>query len=142
MTGAICRPSRPSGGITFHDAALFAHLSVADNLAFGLSPEVRRRSARRAAVALEQAGMSGLGPRDPATLSGRPRARAALMRTLLALPQAELRDEPFSGLDRDRRGEILRFAFWTIRRAQVPALLVTDDAGDAGAAGCPVIALS
>lgn len=130
-------------GIMFQDALLFPHLSVADNLAFGLSPAVRGRAARRAAVAeaLDHAGLQGMGPRDPATLSGGQRARVALMRTLLARPRAVLLDEPFSGLDPDRRARVRRFTFDAVAAARIPALLVTHDAEDARAAGGPVLAL-
>ncbi|MBM3613156.1 MAG: ATP-binding cassette domain-containing protein, partial [Alphaproteobacteria bacterium] len=85
-------------GLIFQEAVLFPHLSVADNLAFGLDPAVRGRAARRAAIeaALARAGLRGMGGRDPATLSGGQRARAALMRALLARPRAILLDEPFA----------------------------------------------
>jgi putative thiamine transport system ATP-binding protein len=131
-------------GVMFQHAVLFPHLSVADNLAFGLSPAIRGRSARRAAVAdaLAQAGLDGFGARDPATLSGGQRARAALMRTLLARPRAVLLDEPFSALDPARRHEIRQFVLTTIRESAIPALLVTHDPQDADAAGGPVIALT
>lgn len=130
-------------GIMFQDAVLFPHMSVADNLAFGLSRDVRGRAARVQAVeqALSQAGLAGMGGRDPATLSGGQRARAALMRTLLARPGAVLLDEPFSGLDPALRHEIRRFTFDAIAGARIPALLVTHDADDAQAAGGPVVAL-
>ncbi|WP_411958538.1 ATP-binding cassette domain-containing protein [Paracoccus homiensis] len=131
-------------GVMFQQAVMFPHLSVADNLAFGLSPRLRGRGARKAAVAkaLDLAGLAGLGDRDPATLSGGQRARVALMRTMLARPRAVLLDEPFSALDPERRHEIREFVMATIRRSGIPALLVTHDRQDADAAGGPVIALT
>ncbi|MBW6506695.1 MAG: ATP-binding cassette domain-containing protein [Rhodobacteraceae bacterium] len=130
-------------GILFQDALMFPHLTVGDNLAFGLAQRVRGRAARRAAVdeALAQAGLAGFAGRDPATLSGGQRARAALMRALLAEPLALLLDEPFSKLDTALRGEIRHFVFDHIRARGIPVLMVTHDAGDAEAAGGPVVAL-
>ncbi|WP_347311880.1 ATP-binding cassette domain-containing protein [Defluviimonas sp. SAOS-178_SWC] len=130
-------------GILFQDALLFPHLSVGDNLAFGLARDLRGRSKRRAAVeaALDQAGLSGFYDRDPATLSGGQRARAALMRTLLAEPRALLLDEPFSKLDPDRRAEIRAFVFDHIRERGVPVLMVSHDVEDAEAASGPLVAL-
>lgn len=130
-------------GMMFQDAVMFPHLSVGDNLAFGLAARIKGRLARRAAVevALEQAGLAGFYTRDPATLSGGQRARAALMRTLLAEPQALLLDEPFSRLDAALRAEIRSFVLGHARARGLPVLLVTHDAEDAEAAGGPVITL-
>jgi putative thiamine transport system ATP-binding protein len=130
-------------GLMFQDAVMFPHLSVGDNLAFGLKPAVRGRVTRRAAVeaALEVAGLAGFYGRDPATLSGGQRARAALMRTLLAEPKALLLDEPFSRLDTGLRAEIRGFVFEHARAQGLPVLLVTHDAEDATAAGGPVVTL-
>jgi putative thiamine transport system ATP-binding protein len=129
-------------GVLFQDAMLFPHLSVGDNLAFGLARGVRG-AARRAAVeeALEQAGLAGFAGRDPATLSGGQRARAALMRALLAEPLALLLDEPFSRLDTELRAEIRAFVFDHLRARAIPALMVTHDASDAEAAGGVVVQL-
>lgn len=130
-------------GLVFQDAVLFPHLSVGDNLAFGLPPSVRGRAVRRARVedALGQAGLGGLHDRDPATLSGGQRARAALMRSLLAEPLALLLDEPFSRLDAELRDGMRRFAFDHIRDRGIAAILVTHDRADADAAGGPVVRL-
>ncbi|MFP1643786.1 ATP-binding cassette domain-containing protein [Pontitalea aquivivens] len=130
-------------GVLFQDAHLFPHLSVGDNLAFGLSAQVRGRAARRAAVdqALDRAGLAGMARRDPATLSGGQRARAALMRTLLARPRAILLDEPFSRLDAGLRAEIRAFVLDHIRAEAIPAILVTHDPEDARAAAGPIVTL-
>lgn len=146
LNGTDLRPlpaERRHIGLLFQDALLFPHLSVADNLAFGLPSRLKGRAARAEAVAraLDQAGLAGLGDRDPATLSGGQRVRAALMRTLLAEPAALLLDEPFSKLDAGLRAEMRRFTFDHIRRRGIPALMVTHDPGDAEATGGPVLPL-
>ncbi|KAA2315085.1 ATP-binding cassette domain-containing protein [Pseudooceanicola sediminis] len=130
-------------GLLFQDAVLFGHLSVGDNLAFGLSPDIRGRAARRKAVttALEQAGLGDMASRDPATLSGGQKARVALMRSLLADPQALLLDEPFSKLDAELRDEVRSFTFAHVRARGIPVLLVTHDHADAQAAQGPIVAL-
>lgn len=127
-------------GLMFQDAVLFPHLSVGDNLAFGLPASVKGR-AEAVRAALTQAGLAGFAPRDPATLSGGERARAALMRTLLAAPEALLLDEPFGKLDTHLRAEVRAFTLAHIRARQIPALMVTHDPEDATAAGGPLLTL-
>mgnify|MGYP006276101661 FL=1 len=136
-------PERRGIGILFQDDLLFPHLSVGENLAFGLSRSVRGRAARRAAVeaALAEMGLAGFAGRDPATLSGGQKLRVALMRTLLAEPRALLLDEPFSSLDADRRAQVRALVFARARERGLPVLMVTHDAADAEAAGGPVLRL-
>jgi len=131
-------------GILFQDDLLFPHLSVGQNLAFGLAASVRDRATRRARVeaALKEADLEGFADRDPATLSGGQRARVSVMRTLLAEPQALLLDEPFSKLDAELRDRFRRFVFTHARSRSLPTLLVTHDPADAAAAGGPVLRLA
>jgi putative thiamine transport system ATP-binding protein len=136
-------PARRRIGLLFQDDLLFPHLSVAENLAFGLPAALRGRAARQARVdqALAEAELAGFGPRDPATLSGGQRARVALLRTLLAEPRALLLDEPFGKLDVALRGRMRDFVFDRVRRQALPTVLVTHDPQDAAAAGGPVLAI-
>lgn len=136
-------PEKRGIGILFQDDLLFPHLSVGENLAFALPHSVKGRRARRQAVetALGEAGLADFADRDPATLSGGQRARAAVMRTLLAQPRALLLDEPFSKLDAALRARFREFVFDHARARRLPALLVTHDAADALATGGRVIDL-
>jgi putative thiamine transport system ATP-binding protein len=130
-------------GLLFQDALLFPHLSVAGNLLIGLTPIVRGRAARRQAVeaALAEVGLEGFADRDPATLSGGQAARVALMRTLLAKPEALILDEPFSRLDVSLRNQVRELVFSEARKYGLPVLLVTHDPADSEAAGGRVITI-
>jgi putative thiamine transport system ATP-binding protein len=122
----------------FQDDVLFPHLSVAQNLGFGLRPGGSRADRQgRVEAALDRMGLCGFGPRDPASLSGGQRARVSLARTLLAEPQARLLDEPFSRLDQTLRAQIRDLVFSETRN--LPVILVTHDPEDARAAGGPVV---
>ena len=118
-------------GLMYQDALLFPHLTVGENLAFGLAPSIRAK-ARYAAVqdALAAASLDGFGQRDPASLSGGQAARIALMRALLAAPKALLMDEAFSSLDPELRRQFGHFVADQIKLRQIPALLVSHDAAD------------
>ena len=131
-------------GLLFQDDLLFPHLSVADNLAFGLSEAIGGRAKRQARIteALDDADLAAFGDRDPATLSGGQRARVACMRTLLAEPEALLLDEPFSRLDVALRQRFRHFVFERSRARNLPCLLVTHDPEDAAAAAGPIITLA
>lgn len=137
-------PERRRIGILFQDDLLFPHLSVAENLAFGLPPGSGGRRDRRAKIdaALIEAGLAGFGDRDPATLSGGQRARVALLRTLLSEPRALLLDEPFGRLDVRLRTRFRRTVFGYAASRRLPTLLVTHDPDDAASAGGPVIELA
>lgn len=127
-------PEERRVGILFQDDLLFPHLSVGENLAFGL-PAGLSRSERsdRVAQALDEAGMTGFEARDPATLSGGQRARVACLRAMISEPSVLLLDEPFSKLDAALRDRFRRFVIDHARMRDLPILLVTHDRADASA---------
>jgi putative thiamine transport system ATP-binding protein len=131
-------------GLMFQAPLLFPHMSVAENLMFGVPQEkgLNRNSRRELALnALEEIGLAGFGDRDPATLSGGQQTRVALMRLLLAEPKTLLLDEPFSSLGQSRRADIRRLVFAMARKKKLPVLLVTHDPDDAEAAGGDIVQL-
>lgn len=135
-------PEKRGIGILFQEPLLFPHLSVRGNLLFGLRDGDSRRERRRQVDAeLETMGLSGYGPRDPATLSGGQKARVALLRVLLSKPRALLLDEPFGALDEANRHRVRQIVFEEVRRRGLPTLLVTHDEGDVADAVGPVISL-
>lgn len=128
-------------GILFQEPMLFPHLSVGENLGFGLARSGETRAQRRNAIAeaLTQAGLEGFAPRDPATLSGGQKTRVALLRTLMAKPCALLLDEPFSRLDAALRAQIRSYVLDEARSRGLPVVLVTHDAEDARAAAGRIV---
>ena len=130
-------------GILFQDDLLFPHLSVGENLAFGLRPGgFRGERQAKIADALTEVGLEGFADRDPATLSGGQKARVALMRMLLSDPCALLLDEPFSRLDTALRAQVRALVFARAKARALPVLMVTHDAEDAAAADGEIITLA
>lgn len=118
-------------GVLFQDALLFDNLSVGQNLQLALPATVVRKARRdRVEQALAHVGLGGFYHRDPATLSGGQRARVALLRALLAEPDALLLDEPFSRLDKTLRDNFRQWVFDELRQQQIPVVQVTHDPDD------------
>jgi putative thiamine transport system ATP-binding protein len=122
-------------GRLFQDDLLFPHLTVGENLLFGMPRGARAERLAKMQAALATAGLSGYADRPPHTLSGGERARIALFRTLLAEPRAVLLDEPFGKLDMDLRANLRSFVFRHLHELGLPALLVTHDRADAPPGG-------
>jgi putative thiamine transport system ATP-binding protein len=123
-------------GILFQDDLLFAHMTVGENLLFAVPPGPRLQRQARVQQALHDLEMPDYADADPATLSGGQRGRVALMRAVLAEPQALLLDEPFSRLDRALRGRMRDFMFKLVRARGLPTLLVTHDDEDVADLAC------
>lgn len=120
-------PEKRRVGIVPQEAALFPHLSVARNVAFGLP----RGSGARVGECLELVGLGGYGPRMPYELSGGQQQRVALARALAPRPGVVLLDEPFNALDRSLRGTVRDDVRAALKKAGATAVLVTHDQEEA-----------
>ncbi|WP_425967963.1 ATP-binding cassette domain-containing protein [Aeromonas dhakensis] len=120
-------------GMLFQDDLLFDHLTVAENLMFGMPASVEGHRARRekAVAALAQVDLTDQTDKLPRALSGGQKARVSLLRALLAEPEALLLDEPFSRLDKPLRAAFRALVFAQIKALAIPAILVTHDEDDA-----------
>jgi len=130
MAGDGCwvAPERRRIGMVFQDYALFPHLSVQRNVAFGLPRRDRAEPARRA---LELVGLQHKAARFPHELSGGERQRVALARALAPGPEVVLLDEPFSSLDATLRAGLRREVELILREAEASAIFVTHDQEEA-----------
>jgi len=118
-------------GMVFQDYALFPHLSIADNIGFGLRQESAPARRRRIDDMLELIGLAEHGARYPHELSGGQQQRVALARALAPQPHLLLLDEPFSNLDVELRERLSLEVRDILKRAGMAAILVTHDQNEA-----------
>jgi thiamine transport system ATP-binding protein len=120
-------------GMVFQDNQLFPHLSVGDNVAFGLKMAGvdRARRRRQAADWLERVGLAPFGDRRVGDLSGGEAKRVALARTLAAKPEVVLLDEPLTGLDRELHDQLAVEVAGLLADLSITAILVTHDHDEA-----------
>lgn len=132
-------PERRQVGFVFQNHALFPHLSVRENVGFGLNRG--QDSRHRVAQMLDMVGLSELGDRYPHQLSGGERQRIALARALAPQPRLLLMDEPFSSLDRALRNELRGETQRMLLQAGATTLFVTHDPEDALAISDRIVVL-
>ena len=122
-------PEARSVGLMFQDFALFPHLTVAENVAFGLKS--RKNRAHQATEYLRKVDLVGFGDKYPHQLSGGEQQRVALARALVTQPQVMLMDEPFSGLDNRLRDAVRDQTLAILKAEGAGVLLVTHDPEEA-----------
>lgn len=144
-TGVNLPPQKRHMGYLFQDYALFPHLNVRQNIAFGLRSGWLNPTARAALAEvdhwLECFELTGLGNELPARLSGGQRQRVALARALVAKPRALLLDEPFAALDAGLRENMRAELDQLQQRLNIPLLLISHDERDAEAFGDQVLTI-
>tara|TARA_B100000315_G_scaffold101207_1_gene93001 strand:+ start:1201 stop:2304 length:1104 start_codon:yes stop_codon:yes gene_type:complete len=118
-------------GLMFQDFALFPHLNVRDNVAFGLTELSTEDANKRIDEVLERVNMLGQGDAFPHTLSGGQQQRVALARALAPKPAVMLLDEPFSGLDQNMRVQIREETLGILKTSGVATLMVTHNPEEA-----------
>lgn len=126
-------PARRGIGMVFQSGALFNHLTVGDNVAYGLiSQGIKKKEARAQAVEyLKHFDLAGFENRMPQTLSGGEKQRVALARTLITRPKLVLLDEPFSALDTDLRHRMAAWLRDQQKKLGFTAIMVTHDQTEA-----------
>jgi iron(III) transport system ATP-binding protein len=125
----VVPPEKRGVGMVFQEHALFPHLSVAENVAFGLRDKAGQ--AQAVDYLLRLIGLEGLANRFPHELSGGERQRVALARALAPKPVVVLLDEPFSNLDADRRARMREEVRATLKMTNSTAIFVTHDQEEA-----------
>ncbi|WP_409762422.1 ABC transporter ATP-binding protein [Aestuariivirga sp.] len=120
-------PEKRNIGLMFQDFALFPHLSIIDNVAFGLKNLPREEALKIARHALERVGLARYAANYPHHLSGGEQQRVALARAVVPRPQVMLMDEPFSGLDQRLRESVRAETLTLLRETRASCLLVTHD---------------
>ena len=118
-------------GLLLQDGALFPHLTVEQNIYFGMNRKLKSKEKLNVINEnLKNANMEGFQNRYPHTLSGGQKARIACLRAILSEPKALLLDKPFSSLDPEHRNTFRKFVIDKVKESKIPCLLVTHDETD------------
>ncbi|MFD0619726.1 ABC transporter ATP-binding protein [Paenibacillus sp. GCM10027629] len=128
--GVFIQPENRGVGMVFQDYALFPHMTVKDNILFGLSHLPRKQRKSRVDEMLELVQMENFGERYPHELSGGQQQRIALARALAPKPNVLLMDEPFSNLDANLKESIREELGVILNKANMTCIMVTHDRND------------
>src|SRR6185436_11977806 len=134
-------PEKRGVGLMFQDFALFPHLSILDNVAFGLRSLTRREAKAQAHAALDRVGLAQYANEYPHILSGGEQQRVALARAIAPRPSVLLMDEPFSGLDLRLRERMREQTLDILHETRTTCIVVTHDAEEAMRMGDNVVLL-
>jgi len=124
-------PEQRSIGLVFQDFALFPHLTILDNVRFGLTALSREEARKEALIALARVRLEHYADNYPHALSGGEQQRVALARALAPRPAVLLMDEPFSGLDSRLKDSVRAETLAILRESRATAIVVTHDAEEA-----------
>ena len=124
-------PEKRGVAVVFQDYALFPHLTVAQNIAFGISKLSKQQQSQRVSELLDLIGLAEYQERYPYALSGGQQQRIALARAMAAKPDLLLLDEPFSSLDAELRDELAKDLRVILKHENTTALMVTHDQHEA-----------
>lgn len=124
-------PEQRSIGLVFQDFALFPHLTILDNVRFGLTALSREEGRKEALIALSRVGLEHYAASYPHVLSGGEQQRVALARAMAPRPAVLLMDEPFSGLDSRLKDSVRAETLAILRESRATAIVVTHDAEEA-----------
>jgi len=118
-------------GMVFQDYALFPHMNVEKNIAFGIINQSKNEQKIKVKELLTLIGLEGIEKKYPHQLSGGEQQRVALARALAPSPKLLLLDEPFSSLDKNHRDQLVTQVRSILKKAQVTSILVTHDEAEA-----------
>jgi len=130
-SGINISPQRRSLGYVFQDRILFPHMTVRENIAYGLKGGSRKERDTRVSDMIRQFRLDGLESMPPSEISGGQKQRVALARALIERPRALLLDEPFTALDSSLRFEMRKLLQEVRNEFDIPVVLVTHDFEDA-----------